>query len=134
MFLLIILIVSILIILYYNLPYPNNIMRGFSSNLYLLINAEKTLFFILLTYILALVWIFIAPSRAAKVFVMVSSLAYIIAYYTFIFVYHYDIQFYYPFITKLSKSGHSIFIFDWSHMAILTLAYFLIKEFIRKVR
>lgn len=129
LFILVLLILGLLVLLYYNLPYPGIVTTRslLVGDLYRLVNAEKTLFFILLTYIVALVWYVISLSETARILVIASSITYILSHYTLLTIYNYSFEYYYPFITKLTKNGHSILIFDWSHVTLLTLVYLAIK-------
>jgi len=136
LFILILLILGLLILLYYNLPYPGTVTTKslLVGDLHKLVNAEKTLFFILLTYIVALIWYIVSLSKIAKILVVASAITYIISHYTLLTLYDYRFEYYYPFITKLVKNGYSIIIFDWSHVALLTLLYFAIKSLTERKR
>jgi len=127
--LIVILVVGFLTIIYYSIPYPNNIMLGYKSNIHNIVKAEKTVFFILLTYILTLVWYFMFPSRTNRLIMLILSLTYIVFHYVFYTINHYSFTLILPFLTKLSKNGHEIIIFDWSHLAIITLIYSILREF-----
>lgn len=136
LFILLLLILGSLILLYYNLPYPGIVTTRslLVGDLYRLVNAEKTLFFILLTYIVALVWYIVSLSEVAKILVIASAVTYTISHYTLLILYDYSFEYYYPFITKLAKNGYSTLIFDWSHVALLTLIYFAIKSLTERKR